>query len=166
MSTRTEKNTLNRMSQDRSFRIERRGDSQYGVAEGFRPKRLMLRGERTPAGEHLTNQGVHISTDAINRNVRTYFRGNSEYTYTQTGNVVRLRNSDGSLTERGKQMYTTPEITVEVPAIQMGTNKLNERYRIPTYKVFTENEYTEIGEVFRGTPGTDAERYRAVKQSD
>ena len=85
MSTRTAKNTLNRMSQDRSFRIERRGDSQYGVADGFRPKRLMFRGERTPAGEHLTNQGVHISTDAINRNVRTYFRGNSEYTYTQTG---------------------------------------------------------------------------------
>ena len=71
MSTRTERNTLNRMSQDRSFRIERRGDSQYGVADGFRPKRLMLRGERTPAGEHLTNQGVHISTDAINRNVHT-----------------------------------------------------------------------------------------------
>ena len=163
MSTRTEKNTLNRMSQDRSFRIERRGDSQYGVAEGFRPKRLMLRGERTPAGEHLTNQGVHISTDAINRNVRTYFRGNSEYTFTQTGSVVRLRNSDGSLTERGKQMYTNPEITVEVPAIQMGTNKLNERYRIPTYKVFTENEYPEIGEVFQGTSGSDQERFRAVK---
>ena len=102
MSTRTEKNTLKRMSKDRSFRIERRGDSQYGVAEGFRPKRLMLRGERTPAGVYLTNKGVHISTDAINRTVRSYFRGNSEYTYTQTGNVVRLRNSDGSLTARGK----------------------------------------------------------------
>ena len=127
MSTRTEKNTLKRMSKDRSFRIEKRGDSQYGVAEGFRPKRLMLRGERTAAGIYLTNKGVHISSDAINRTVRTYFRGNSEYTYTQTGNVVRLRNSDGSHTERGKQIYTNPEITVEVPAIQMGTNKLNER---------------------------------------
>ena len=165
MSTRTEKNTLKRMSKDRSFRIERRGDSQYGVAEGFRPKQLMLRGERTPAGIYLTNKGVHISTDAINRTVRTYFRGNSEYTYTQTGNVVRLRNSDGSLTERGKQMYTNPEITVEVPALQVGTNKLNEQYRIPTYKVFTENEYPEIGEVFRGTPGSDADRFQAVKQS-
>ena len=60
-------------------------------------------------------------------------------------------------------MYQNPEITVEVPAIQMGTNKSNERYRIPTYKVFTENEYPEIGEVFRGTSGTDAERFRAVK---
>ena len=123
MSTRTQKNTLNRMSQDRSFRIERRGDSQYGVAEGFRPKRLMLHGQRTPAGEYLTNKGVHMNTDTINRNVRTYFRGNSEYTYTQTGNTVRLRKADGSLTARGKQMYTNPEITVEVPAIQMGTNK-------------------------------------------
>ena len=82
MSTRTEKNTLKRMSKDRSFRIERRGDSQYGVAEGFRSKQLMLRGKRTPAGEYLTNKGVHISTDAINRTVQTYFRGNSEYTFT------------------------------------------------------------------------------------
>ena len=165
MNTRTEKNTLKRMSKDRSFRIEKRGDSQYGVAEGFRPKRLMLRGERTAAGIYLSNKGVHISTDAINRTVRTYFRGNSEYTFTQTGNIVRLRNSDGSLTERGKQVYTNPEITVEVPAIQMGTNKLNERYRIPTYKVFTENEYPEIGEVFRRTPGSDANRFQAVKDS-
>ena len=135
------------MSKDRTFRIERRGDSHYGVAEGFRSKLLMLRGKRTSAGEYLTNKGIHMDTDTLNRNVQTYFRGNSEYTFTQTGNVVRLRNADGSLTERGKQMYTTPEITVEVPAIQMGTNNLNERYRIPTYKVFTENEYPEIGEV-------------------
>ena len=133
-------------------------------AEGFRPKQLMLRGERTPAGIYLTNKGVHMNTDAINRNVRTYLRGNSEYTYTQTGNVVRLRNSDGSLTKRGEQVYENPEITVEVPAIQMGTNKLNERYRIPTYKVFTENEYPEIGEVFQRTSGSDAGRFRAVKQ--
>ena len=75
MSTRTEKNTLKRMSKERSFRIERRGDSQYGVAEGFRPKRLMLRGQRTSAGEYLTNKGVHMDTDTLNRNVRTYFRG-------------------------------------------------------------------------------------------
>ena len=59
------------MSKDRTFRIERRGDSQYGVAEGFRPKRLMLNGVRTPAGEYLTNKGVHMDTDTINRNVHT-----------------------------------------------------------------------------------------------
>ena len=133
------------MSKDRSFRIERRGDSQYDVAEGFRPKRLMLRGQRTPAGVYLTNKGVHMNTDTINRNVQTYFRGNSEYTYTQTGNVVRLRNSDGSLTKRGEQVYETPEITVEVPALQVGTNKLNEQYSIPTYKVFTEMSTQRLG---------------------
>ena len=62
-------------------------------------------------------------------------------------------------------MYTQPEITVEVPAIQMGTNKLSERYRIPTYKVFTENEYPEIGEVYRNTFGTDAHKFLAVQRS-
>ena len=60
-------------------------------------------------------------------------------------------------------MYTEPEITVEVPAIQMGTNKLNERYRIETHKVFTENEYPEIGETFRNTPGNDVTKFRAVQ---
>ena len=61
-------------------------------------------------------------------------------------------------------MYTQPEITVEVPAIQMGTNKLNERYRIETYKVFTENEFPEIGEVFRNTAGSDVAKFGAVKE--
>ena len=137
MSTRPE-NRLKRMSKDRSFRVEKRGDSHYGVAQGFRAKRLMLRGAATVAGSYLSSKGVHMPTDRINRTVRTYFRGNSEYTTTQSGQHVRLRKADGSLTERGKEMYTQPEITVEVPAIQMGTNKLNEGYRIPTYKVFTE----------------------------
>ena len=74
---------------------------------------------------------------------------NSEYAFTQSGNTVRLRNPDGGLTARGREMYQEPEITVEVPAIQMGTNKLNERSRIGTHKVFTENEFPEIGEIFR-----------------
>ena len=108
MSTRTEKNTLKRMSKDRSFRIEKRGDSHYGIADGFRAKRLMLRGSKTPAGSYLDEKGVHLPSDAINRNVRTIFRGNSEYTYTQPGQMVRLRKAEGSLTERGKQLYTTP----------------------------------------------------------
>ena len=154
---------MKRMSKDRSFRIEKRGDSHYGVAQGFRAKRLMLRGSKTAAGSYLDEKGVHLPSDAINRNVRTIFRGNSEYTYTQSGQMVRLRKADGSLTERGKQMYTSPEITVEVPAIQMGTNKLDERYRIPTYKVSTQNEYPEIGEVFQRTTGSDAQRFQAVK---
>ena len=156
MSSRREKDTLKRMSKERSFRVERRGDSHYGVAEGFRAKRLLLRGGMTVAGDYLHSKGVHLPTDRLNKTARTVFRGNSEYAFTQSGGTVRLRKADGSLTERGKEMYTQPEITVEVPAIQMGTNKLSEQYRIPTYKVFTENEYPEIGEVYRNTFGTDA----------
>ena len=66
------------MSKERSFRVEKRGDSHYGVALGFRAKRLMLRGVTTPAGSYLQSKGVHMPTDRINRTVRTYFRGNSE----------------------------------------------------------------------------------------
>ena len=143
------------MSKERSFRVERRGDSHFGVAEGFRAKRLLFRGSSTVAGDYLRSKGVHLPTDRLNKTVRTVFRGNSEYAFTESGATVRLRNPDGGLTARGAQMYQQPEITVEVPAIQMGTNKLNERYRIETYKVFTENEFPEIGEVFRNAAGSD-----------
>ena len=152
------------MSKERSFRVERRGDSHFGVAEGFRAKRLLLKGSSTVAGDYLRSKGVHLPTDRLNKTVRTGFRGNSEYAFTESGGMVRLRNTDGGLTARGAQMYTQPEITVEVPAIQMGTNKLNERYRIETYKVFTENEFPEIGEVFRNAAGSDVARFRAVKE--
>ena len=163
MSSRREKDTLKRMSKERSFRVERRGDSHFGVAEGFRAKRLLLRGSATVAGDYLRSKGVHLPTDRLNKTVRTIFRGNSEYAFTESGATVRLRNPDGGLTARGREMYTQPEITVEVPAIQMGTNKLNERYRIQTYKVFTENEFPEIGEVFRNAAGSDVAKFGAVK---
>ena len=163
MSTRREKDRLKAMSKERSFRVVRKGDGQYGVSEGHRASRLSLRGELTAAGQYLAGKGVLIQPDRLNKTVRTVFRGNSEYTTTQSGNLVRLRNADGGLTARGRQMYTEPEITVEVPAIQMGTNKLNERYRIETHKVFTENEYPEIGETFRNTPGNDVTKFRAVQ---
>ena len=136
MSSKTVKKTLKRMSNERSFRIEQRGDSHYGLAQGFRAKLLMRRGATTPAGSYLLSKGVHMPTDRINRTVRTFFRGNSEYTTTESGQTVRLRKADGSLTKRGEEMYTQPEITVEVPAIQMGTNNLKERYRIETFKVY------------------------------
>ena len=123
MSSRREKDTLKRMSKERSFRVERRGDSHFGVAEGFRAKRLLLKGSSTVAGDYLRSKGVHLPTDRLNKTVRTVFRGNSEYTFTESGTTVRLRNPDGGLTARGREMYTQPEITVEVPAIQMGTNK-------------------------------------------
>ena len=152
------------MSRDRSFRVERRGDSHYGVAEGFRAKRLVLRGGTTVAGQYLMSKGVHMPLDRLNKTVRTVYRGNSEYAFTNSGNTVRLRRADGSLTQRGTEMYQQEEITVEVPAIQVGTNKLDERYRIPTYKVFTENEFPEMGEVFRNAAGNDVARFRAVHE--
>ena len=78
MSSRREKDTLKRMSKERSFRVERRGDSHFGVAEGFRAKRLLFRGDKTVAGDYLHSKGVHLPTDRLNKNVRTIFRGNSE----------------------------------------------------------------------------------------
>ena len=47
MSTRKQKDNLKQMFRHGSFRIEKRGDSHYGVAEGFRSKRLMFRGATT-----------------------------------------------------------------------------------------------------------------------
>ena len=66
------------MSKDRSFRVERRGDSHHGVAEGFRAKRLVLRGGTTVAGQYLLSKGVHLPLDRLNKAVRTIVRGNSE----------------------------------------------------------------------------------------
>ena len=74
---------------------------------------------------------------------------------TQSGNKMCLRKADGSLTRRGREMYSQEEITVDAPAIQIGTNKLDERYRIETYKVFTESEFPETSESFHNTPGND-----------
>ena len=105
MSTRREKDRLKAMSRDRSFRVERRGDSHYGVAEGFRSKRLMLRGGTTVAGQYLMSKGVHMPFDRLNKTVRTVYSGNSEYAFTTSGNTVRLRRADGSLTQRGTEMY-------------------------------------------------------------
>ena len=89
------------MSKERSFRVERRGDSHFGVAEGFRAKRLLLKGSSTVAGDYLRSKGVHLPTDRLNKTVRTVFRGNSEYAFTESGSTVRLHNPDGGLTARG-----------------------------------------------------------------
>ena len=58
------------MSKERSFRVERRGDSHFGGAEGFRAKRLLLRGSSTVAGDYLRSKGVHLPTDRLNKTVR------------------------------------------------------------------------------------------------
>ena len=107
MSSRREKDTLKRMSKERSFRVERRGDSHVGVAEGFRSKRLLFRGSSTVAGDYLRSKGVHLPTDRLNKTVRTVFRGNSEYAVTQSGKRVKLRDTRG-LTARGKPARSQP----------------------------------------------------------
>ena len=72
MSTRKEKDRLKQMCKERSFRIEKRGDSHYGVADGYRAKRLMLRGNTTEAGNYLVSKGVHLPQDRLNKTVRTF----------------------------------------------------------------------------------------------
>ena len=59
-----------------------------------------------------------------------------------------MRNAQGELTARGKQVYTQPEITVQVPATQVGNGKLG-RFELETFWTYTEAEYQDIGEVFR-----------------
>ena len=61
---------------------------------------------------------------------------------------MKLRGSQGQLTARGKELYTQPELTVAVPAWQIGMGKLGE-FRLETTWVYTESEYPQIGEVFR-----------------
>ena len=75
MSTRKEKDRLKQMSKERSFRIEKRGDSHYGVADGYRSKRIMFRGNTTDAGNYLQSKGVHLPQDRLNKTVRTIFVG-------------------------------------------------------------------------------------------
>ena len=66
-------------------------------------------------------RGLQLPADRVDTTMRTEFRGKSEYAVTQSGKRVRLRTPQG-LTGRGQQVYQRPEITVEVPAIQEGTN--------------------------------------------
>ena len=100
LSRKTEANLL-AMAKAPSFHTVSRGDTVYGVAEGFRKRKLMYQGATTPAGSHMRSIGAHLPDDGIDRTKRTVWRGNSEYSYTQSGREVRLRTADGSLTARG-----------------------------------------------------------------
>ncbi len=62
--------------------------------------------------------------------------------------IEKLWNHRGELTARGRQMYTQPEITVEVPATQVGVGRLGE-FELETARVFTANEHPDIGAWFR-----------------
>ena len=66
---------MKQMSKDRSFRVEKRGDSHYGVAEGYRSARIMHRGDATPAGNYLETKGVQLPQNRLNKTVRTVFVG-------------------------------------------------------------------------------------------
>ena len=123
----------------------------------------MFQGDVTPAGQWMRDQrGLQLPADRVDSTVRTELRGNSEYAVTQSGKRVRLRTPQG-LTGRGQQVYTRPEITVEVPAIQEGTNAKGDTYELETTKVYTENEFPEIGELFRRARSQE-EGMRAVTQ--
>ena len=149
MLTRKAQNSLDTMMQDPNFRVTGKGDTFFATAPGHRAKRVMFRGDVTPAGQWMRDQrGLHLSADGVDTTARTEFRGNSEWATTMAGKRVRLRGPQG-LTARGHQVYQRPEITVHVPATQEGTNKVGDTYEIETTKVYTENEFPEMGELFR-----------------
>ena len=127
------KQKLNTFVAAPTFRLRTQGDTVFGDATGHRSRKLMSRGQLTPAGQYLQgDHGVSFPRRAIDQTQRTYFRGRSEYTTTQDGREVKLRSAQGELTARGKELYTQPEITVEVPATQIGTGRLG-RFELETY---------------------------------
>ena len=143
------KGSLNAFARDPSFKLRTSGDTVFGDVTGKRSRKLMSRGELTAQGKYLQDDlGVVFPRRGLDATQRTYFRGRTEYTTTQDGREVKLRNAQGDLTARGKELYTQPEITVQVPATQVGTGKLG-RFELETFWTYTEAEYPEIGEVFR-----------------
>ena len=123
MLTRRIKQRLDSLAQQPGFSVVQKGDTYFASAPGHTSRRIQLQGEQTAVGTYLQNtRGVDIPLDRVNPSIRTEFRGNSEYSTTQQGRRVKLRNARGELTERGKQVYQAPEITVEVPAVQRGRN--------------------------------------------
>ena len=123
----------------------------------------MFQGDVTPAGQWMQDQrSLQLPADRVVPTLRTEFRGNSEYGVTQSGKRIRLRTPQG-LTGRGQQVYTRPEITVEIPAIQEGTNAKGDSFELETTKVYTENAFPEIGELFRRA-ATQEQGMRAVTQ--
>ena len=119
MLSRRVRENLDAMLQTPGFRVERAGDTFFATAPGFRRKRVMTQGAvTTPAGQWLRDMRmVPLQPDRIDSTRPTEFRGNSEFATTQGGKRVRLRGPQG-LTARGRQVYQSAELTVEVPATQ------------------------------------------------
>ena len=157
MLSRRVRENLDAMLQTPGFRVERAGDTFFATAPGFRKKRLRFQGAvTTPAGQWMLDMRmVPLQADRIDSTRPTKFRGNSEFATTQGGKRVRLRGPQG-LTERGKQVYQTAELTVEVPATQEGVNAKGDQFELETYKVYTEAEFPEMGELFRQQPTREA----------
>ena len=140
------KRKLSELVAEPSFRLRQSGDSIFGEATGKRPRRLSLRGQLNPAGQFLQDdKGVVFPRQGIDFTRRTVFRGNSEFATTVSGAEIRLRTPSGELTARGREYYTDPEITVEVPAFQNGLGRLG-AFRLRTTRVYTEFEYPTLGE--------------------
>ena len=156
------KNNLDAMMQAPGFQVTRSGDTFFATAPGFRKKKLMGQGAvTTPIGQWMRDMRMlPLQPDRVDTTRPTEFRGNSEYALTQSGKRVKLRDTRG-LTHRGKQVYQTPELTVEVPATQEGVNASGEQFQIETVKIYTEVEFPEMGELFRQQP-TQEQGMRAV----
>ena len=105
MVSRSTKATLNAMVQAPSFSLKKKGDTLYGTAPGFwrtrdgerewvppqRPRVLVRGVELTDAGTYVAEQGVAFPRTGLDPTLRTEYRGNSEYGWTQDGGRVRLR---------------------------------------------------------------------------
>ena len=162
MLSRRVKDNLDAMMKTPGFEMTRSGDTFYATAPGFRKKKLMSQGAvTTPIGQWMRDMRMlPLQPDRVDTTRPTEFRGNSEYALTQSGKRVKLRDTRG-LTHRGKQVYQTPELTVEVPATQEGVNASGEQFQLETVKVYTEVEFPEMGELFRQQP-TQEQGMRAV----
>ena len=133
MLSRRVRENLDTMLQTPGFRVERAGDTFFATAPGHRKKRLMFQGAvTTPAGQWMRDMRmVPLQADRVDPTRPTEFRGNSEFATTQGGKRVRLRGPQG-LTERGKQVYQSAELTVEVPATQEGVNAKGDQFELET----------------------------------
>ena len=66
MLTRKVQNNLDTMMQDPNFRVSGKGDTFYATAPGHRAKRVMFRGDVTPAGQWMRDQrGLQLPGDRI-----------------------------------------------------------------------------------------------------
>ena len=93
MLSASKKQALDTFAAAPTFRLRTQGDTVFGDATGHRSRKLMSRGQLTPAGQYLQDErGVSFPRRAIDQTQRTYFRGRSEYTTTQDGREVKLRH--------------------------------------------------------------------------